>query len=370
MALVPAICTQCGAQIEVDNTLEAGVCKHCGTAFVTEKVINNYSMHVTNNIANANINVVGANVENLLILAENAEKGGNSREALNYYTKVLEQQPENVNALIGKAFASLYSSSLRDMSAGEVIRYVDLAVENLKDKSQNENTVLFASIAYKLLLAGMRIQNAALEHVNKFWGLKDVAIMVKEKYEVALQLFLKADELYVLSKNLEDDIIKDKYLFNMQQICKTCVYLCKPEQYKNIDKMEKYQIPGSSREVIVKIYDRYCAKIKMIDTDYVPEAIMRQEELNQTGGCYIATCVYGSYDCPEVWTLRRFRDYTLDDTWYGRLFIKCYYAISPTIVKWFGNSNWFRIFWKSRLDKMVSYLQGQGIDDTEYKDKY
>ncbi len=25
-------------------------------------------------------------------------------------------------------------------------------------------------------------------------------------------------------------------------------------------------------------------------------------------GCYIATCVYGSYDCPEVWTLRRFRD--------------------------------------------------------------
>lgn len=27
-------------------------------------------------------------------------------------------------------------------------------------------------------------------------------------------------------------------------------------------------------------------------------------------GCYVATCVYGSYDCPEVWTLRRFRDYS------------------------------------------------------------
>ena len=25
-------------------------------------------------------------------------------------------------------------------------------------------------------------------------------------------------------------------------------------------------------------------------------------------GCYIATCVYGAYDCPEVRTLRRFRD--------------------------------------------------------------
>ena len=43
MALVPAICTQCGAQIEVDDTHEAGVCNHCGTAFITEKAINNYT---------------------------------------------------------------------------------------------------------------------------------------------------------------------------------------------------------------------------------------------------------------------------------------------------------------------------------------
>ena len=28
----------------------------------------------------------------------------------------------------------------------------------------------------------------------------------------------------------------------------------------------------------------------------------------KNNGCYVATCVYGSYDCPEVWVLRRFRD--------------------------------------------------------------
>ena len=36
----PAICTQCGANIEVDETRDAGICTHCGTPFVTEKVIN------------------------------------------------------------------------------------------------------------------------------------------------------------------------------------------------------------------------------------------------------------------------------------------------------------------------------------------
>ena len=41
MALVPAKCTQCGANIEIDNTHEAGVCKYCGTPFITEKAITN-----------------------------------------------------------------------------------------------------------------------------------------------------------------------------------------------------------------------------------------------------------------------------------------------------------------------------------------
>ena len=84
----------------------------------------------------------------------------------------------------------------------------------------------------------------------------------------------------------------------------------------------------------------------------------------------MATCVYGSYDCPEVWTLRRYRDYSLDTTWYGRVFIKIYYAISPTIVKWFGHTAWFKKLWKSKLDKMVAKLQEQGYEKTRYNDKY
>ena len=69
-----------------------------------------------------------------------------------------------------------------------------------------------------------------------------------------------------------------------------------------------------------------------------PEMYNVERRKNESGACYVATCVYGSYDCPEVWALRRFRDYTLDLTWYGRLFIKCYYAVSPVIVKWFGQT--------------------------------
>ena len=86
-------------------------------------------------------------------------------------------------------------------------------------------------------------------------------------------------------------------------------------------------------------------------------------------GCYVATAVYGSYDCPDVWTLRRFRDCTLAETWYGRAFIHTYYAISPTLVKWFGHTNWFKKLWKGKLDRLVAKLQSDGVESTPYEDR-
>lgn len=88
-----------------------------------------------------------------------------------------------------------------------------------------------------------------------------------------------------------------------------------------------------------------------------------------SGGCYVATAVYGSYDCPQVWTLRRYRDYTLGETWYGRAFIRTYYAISPTLVKWFGHTEWFKKMWQGKLDHMVAKLQANGVESTPYEDK-
>ena len=85
-------------------------------------------------------------------------------------------------------------------------------------------------------------------------------------------------------------------------------------------------------------------------------------------GCYVATCVYGSYDCPQVWTLRRFRDNTLAKTLSGRAFIRAYYAISPTLVKWFGKTGWFKHMWRGVLDSMVRRLNDNGVEDTPYND--
>lgn len=86
-------------------------------------------------------------------------------------------------------------------------------------------------------------------------------------------------------------------------------------------------------------------------------------------GCYVATAVYGSYDCPQVWTLRRYRDYTLSESRIGRTFIACYYAISPLLVKWFGDASWFKKLLKPILDRMVQKLNDSGVESTPYSDR-
>ena len=124
--------------------------------------------------------------------------------------------------------------------------------------------------------------------------------------------------------------------------------------------------PQTYKNVVMELH----RKINAIDPSHEVPAVAPQAGNEQSsGGCYVATAVYGSYECPEVWTLRRYRDYTLAETWYGRTFVKIYYAVSPTLVKWFGQTKWFKNMWKGKLDRMVENLQKQGVKSSPYEDR-
>ena len=114
--------------------------------------------------------------------------------------------------------------------------------------------------------------------------------------------------------------------------------------------------------------DSYLRELGLNPKDYKPkENAGSSADNNGNEGCYIATCVYGSYDSPEVWTLRRFRDQQLAKTMSGKAFIRAYYSISPALVRWFGNRAWFRTFWRGKLDVMVDRLQKRGFSHDPYK---
>jgi len=77
---------------------------------------------------------------------------------------------------------------------------------------------------------------------------------------------------------------------------------------------------------------------------------------SSSGGCYIATMVYGDYDAPQVRILRLYRDKVMSKTVIGRKFIKYYYKFSPTFIKYFGRFSCVHTVIKAILDRIVRRL--------------
>ena len=183
-------------------------------------------------------------------------------------------------------------------------------------------------------------------------------------------------------KNMEiyNDAVKNNAELNQLKIVS---YLCGENLAQVLQKQTNWKIVGfNGYTVIIKYFysdawdnkhETYATNklIKNNVNEICNEAskVKLSKIQSSQNGCYIATCVYGSYDCPEVWRLRRFRDNQLSKTWYGKTFISIYYAISPTLVKWFGETAWFKKTWKAVIDRIVMKLKDKGFEDTPYNDK-
>lgn len=390
MGLVAAKCTQCGANIKVDDTKDAGICEFCGTPFVTEKVINNYNTYVTNNFAGANINVAGANADNLLKMAENAIEAENGSEALNYVNKALEANPESSKAWILKMKIvklqdDLHNNQLDTFSVNvqETTTYGNKAIEYASAEEKEEVQQDVYMYYLKLSEEYLRIVVNKAQDTNSLRQTRQKMLDSKEALNELLNIDMNhmriltniATSAYALKASIPVEyiemhkVVQDK-LFDVVNLYVKFCYALTERMHIHRTSFNNETLDGQAENV-----EKFSKGLSGDQKSKIRFDMSTEKENNNTSsksssGCYIATCVYGSYDCPEVWTLRRFRDYTLDSTWYGRLFIKCYYAVSPTLVKLFGNTTWFKKFWKEHLDKMVMSLKEKGIQDTFYQDKY
>ncbi len=95
------------------------------------------------------------------------------------------------------------------------------------------------------------------------------------------------------------------------------------------------------------------------DLDYIEQVRSGAYDKKSSGGksgCYIATAVYGDYTCSEVVALRRYRDDYLSKRWFGRMFIRVYYRLSPSLAKRIKPDSCLGKAIRKYLDKKVSIL--------------
>ena len=107
---------------------------------------------------------------------------------------------------------------------------------------------------------------------------------------------------------------------------------------------------NKNRTALVEI----ASKIVRIETarNYTPQR-------SSSGGCYIATMVYGDYDHPQVMILREFRDTVLKNSILGRAFIKFYYRYSPTWVEHLKDKKSINDIIRNILDKFIKVYKNE-----------
>ena len=150
MALVPAKCTQCGGQIKVDDSKEAGICKHCGMPFITEKAINNYTTtyNVTNNITKI---INGKEVEdgedfyNRAMSHLKLEEYDAAKEAI---SKAIKKNPDNADFRYAEILIETKNLTEFDQifDTKKIENLLKVADKKSKDKWTKENGFDFSNV--------------------------------------------------------------------------------------------------------------------------------------------------------------------------------------------------------------------------------
>lgn len=431
MSIIQAKCENCGGIISIDSSKKSAICPFCNTPFVIQDDINNYN--ITNNVnvgSGATVNIYGNHNNDFEIEAGVLKKYKGSSTDVVIPNNVIEigaqafsgtgvksvTIPDGVKSIGKSAFWNCTSltnitipNSVTSINYGTFFNCISLTSIKIPDsitsigeqafQQSSLNTVIIPdgvrtidrhAFADCKLLANVTIGNSVTSigemAFSKCPALATVTIgksvVSIGKYAFSYCNSLKSITIpnsvtsvdmgaFMSCSSLASVTIGNSVTSIGESVFEGCSSLTNITIPNGVNSIGYYAFGGCTSLTSVMIPD----SVTMIDEQafadcpFTPKA-KASNSSNKKSSCYVATAVYGSYDCPQVWTLRRYRDYRLDATWYGRLFIMLYYAISPTLVKWFGHTQWFKKMWKGKLDRMVERLQAEGYEDTPYNDKY
>ena len=144
---------------------------------------------------------------------------------------------------------------------------------------------------------------------------------IEKKYPSLVLVWGDESEQEILTKILSFDDNKIRIAIFMTFY--SCINVAHPERIKNVALSLKSSYPEA-----YKILDK---------TDVTSKFGIKES------GCFIATATLGDYNHPVVLDLRKFRDDYLLKNIIGKIFVKIYYNLSPSLSKFISKYKLLRI---------------------------
>lgn len=262
MSFVAAKCPQCGGDLQLDPEKEMGFCMHCGSKIVVQEAVRAVRIDNTHMI------------DAWMKMGVTAAEAGNNKEAYEYFTKVVENDSNNWQAVFQKGKAAGWQSTYGKSRMAEFFQGVAIAQKmilqlNIPLNKKNEAWKSFALETINLTQAYANIAQDILK--------EDTRTSQEEYVRLAYQAIIECIEFMEVGLGLLDGMDDDEARSLRLQILKSIYYLCKlvciqQPMIATIDseiKMTLYWgVPLEFKQRFITRYDEVSDEIRKVEPQF------------------------------------------------------------------------------------------------------
>lgn len=302
MSFVSAQCPSCLKSIQVPTDIERSKCMYCGADVSTP------SLTAT---------APAVSVTNLLGMARTASLAGNAAEAETYFNRVLELDPRNSEAWLGKGKSAAWQSSLSNMRTQEMAVAFGHAIGTSDAGSQPE---MIEACVHETNHVVATLYGMANKQMHEFVSLESTwDCYISQVYQL----------LSGLESALEWNPNSINTLENIVHLCKDNIEGVTYRDPFDNNAPKGWTLSPDYERMIQQKLEAASNKLKLLNPEYVAPTI----EKKKPDACFVVTATMGDERHPTVSLLREFRATVLSGSVAGEEFIRWYYQNGPKLAR-------------------------------------
>lgn len=133
MKLVSARCPNCGASVDLDPSMKAAYCIHCGTRLMVDDEVQRIEIKTDRT----------KEMNNALIIADNAFASGNYQEAYTYYTRYIKYEVNMPHVVFRRGLSAAYLSRGGSLRIPELLTGLGSAVALCQAQGDEQSILRF-----------------------------------------------------------------------------------------------------------------------------------------------------------------------------------------------------------------------------------
>jgi hypothetical protein len=283
MKFSAAKCPQCGGDLQVPDNKDVVKCMYCGVDVVVREAIL----------------LVSSDANNLYELGCEAQKIGDFQGAYEYFSRVLESQPNNADAWLNKGSCAGWLSSLVQLRFSEMVGCHKKALACAKSDADTE--VLKMSAAQQQLLVAKAVFDLSTNHAVEFISVPRAKFEHLDRCKEIIAVCEESHSLY------GEDFSAALMIVDVASRCS--------------------KVGGSD----LSYFNAKMQKYKGVASKYFPASSSGVGAGNKSD-CFVVTATMGNSNHPDVVFLRQFRDGVLASSGMGQMLIRVYNNVGPILA--------------------------------------